>query len=307
MQIQCEDGSQLEVVPKVLNERADLVPLDPREISTASCPATNAEVCLRRPEGTIVRSVGSGDVNIVSGLRVAALGEKEALQSNENGAYVAHLNGDSITVKDQEGNTFEVRGDQTVDATLAVSMGNAITSPRAKKAGTPYLHPDASFLKVPDDAPEPRLFAVYGDGEAEELLPEARVREALRLSKLDRNAVVIEAEAMGYPMEPCLCHTILRTASMDPPLGASGTAPRLPPVLAGFQDAFANGPQGLSRTFTEFRQFIEYPAITVERRQDFQIALARFLAREEEHHREHAEYGEGLRKGIFPGLGAMAQ
>lgn len=176
-------------------------------------------------------------------------------------------------------------------------MGTEIVSPRCEKACTLYPHPDAEFLPLPDSAPPPRLFVVYGDGEAEELLPARVVRDALNLAAADENAQVVDPEPMGHPMEGCVCHTIFRQVPLDPiSVPPEQQAPHIPPALSGFaeDDGFDFGMTS-SRVFTEFRQFVEHPELSMERREAFRNSLARFLAHEESHRNEHAAYGEGLR------------
>ena len=64
-----------------------------------------------------------------------------------------------------------------------MSMGDDFLSPRCKQPFRPFKHPDASFLPLPSEAPKPRLFVVYGDGEAEELLLRSDFEEAMRLAR----------------------------------------------------------------------------------------------------------------------------
>lgn len=290
---ECEDGAQLEVVPRVLNAKSDLVPSNPKETPPGQELSTNASSLLRRTDGTMVSSQGSGEICIVIGSDVAQLGETEAVKNaaDRAGAYVVRLDGDSIGMRDQDGNRFEVKGDQSLDLKLAVSMGDGFSSPRCKVPCQAYLHPDSRFLPLPEDVPPPRLFVVRRDGSAEELKVTADVQEALRLARRDKDAVVTEAEPMGPPMERCRCYTVFRNASMEPPR-VSVQRPSLPSAIAGFEDVGAL--PAPARAFTEFRQFVEYPAISDPQRDAFLSALARFAAREEAHKAEHEAYGKGL-------------
>jgi len=249
---------------------------------------------LRRKDGTIVNSRGSGEVNVASGFDIAVRGEKEVLSTVESpGLYTAFCTQDMICLADEDGNFFEMRGDQSADGKLADSMGDKCKSPRCTKPSMPFRHPHAGSLPLPEDVPQPRLFVVYGDGEAEELLATRNAREALRLAKLDPECVVVEGEQLGPPMDACICHTIFRTASSDavsvPPLPIA-----VPPSVAGFHpgtDAVAPAP---GRNFTEFRQFTEYPLISEGQLARFREVLKQYHEREERHRTQQASYGSGL-------------
>jgi hypothetical protein len=296
MVVECPDGTRLEVVPRTPNLKGELMPCDPMAEDPLK-EATNASVLLRRRDGTIVNSRGSGEVNIASGFDLAARGEKELLRVAETpGMYTAICTENIIKLLDEDGNSFEVRGDQSVDCKLAVSMGDDYHSPRCNKPNTAFRHPHAPFLPLPEDVPEPRLFVVYGDGEAEELLLTRDAQEAIRLAKLDPGSVVVEGEQLGPPMESCSCHTIFRAASSDavsvPPVPIE-----LPPCVAGFHpgaDAFAPAP---GSNFTEFRQFTEYPPIGDEQLSRFKDVLKQYNEREERHRAQQAAYGQGFNAG----------
>jgi hypothetical protein len=49
---------------------------------------------------------------------------------------------------------------------------------------------------APLDALPPRLFVIYGNGDAEELIEESTALEALRAAKSDPQAQVVEGEDM---------------------------------------------------------------------------------------------------------------
>ena len=89
------------------------------------------------------------------------------------GVYVGLANENKVQLIDDERNAFVLSGDQEVEFKLAVSMrdeSEKLTDPSCSNSMQQYLHPDASFLQVPATSPEPRLFIVYNDGEAEEVL-----------------------------------------------------------------------------------------------------------------------------------------
>mmetsp|Transcript_78272 Transcript_78272/g.211767 ORF Transcript_78272/g.211767 Transcript_78272/m.211767 type:complete len:826 (-) Transcript_78272:345-2822(-) len=293
-EVECADGTRLQVVPQRLNERGELINSNP---SMGQCTefCTNALIYLRRPDGFVLRSRGDGDVHLVTAPEVALKGEREALlaaRESASGSYVVHCDGDLISMKDADGNHFELRGDQTIDVTLAVAMGDECEEPPCTEPGVPYKHPDARYLPLPEGTPPPRLFVVYGDGEAEELLPSCEVQEVLRVAREDPQTMLLEGEAMGAPMQLCRSHTMYRTVPLDAAV-VPPTPVVLPPSVLGFEASFPPPP----RTFTELRQIVEYPAISDERWQAFQDALARYRAHEESHRSEHQEYGSGLKSG----------
>ncbi|CAE8677323.1 unnamed protein product, partial [Polarella glacialis] len=137
-------------------------------------------------------------------------------------------------------------------------------------------------------APPPRLFVVFGDGEAEELLFSRDAQEALRLAQKDPDSIVYEGERLSWPMDGCLCHTMHRIAPMDP-VHVRLRPLELPPCIAGFVV-----PAEEERTFTEFRQFTEYPAISEEHRRGFHQALATFAAQEADQKARHEAFGQGM-------------
>eukprot|EP00747_Dinoflagellata_sp_TGD_P090639 gnl/TRDRNA2_/TRDRNA2_164771_c3_seq1.p1 gnl/TRDRNA2_/TRDRNA2_164771_c3~~gnl/TRDRNA2_/TRDRNA2_164771_c3_seq1.p1 ORF type:complete len:637 (-),score=114.95 gnl/TRDRNA2_/TRDRNA2_164771_c3_seq1:79-1881(-) len=295
LDIECADGTRMEVIPRVMNIKAELVPSDPNKVDPATF-STNASVLLRHRDGTIMWSKGDGDVELASSFDVDTKGESSILRGlDRTGLYSAHCDGNNIQLADTDGNTFEVTGEQTVAFTLAVSMGDDFLSPRCVKPGQPYKHPDASFLPMPEDAPAPRLFVVYGDGEAEELLVARDVEKALRLADKDPNAVVIRGEKMGQPMHNCLCHTILRGTSSDNAKVPMEPVP-WPGLIAGFRSGTHEeaGCALPKNEFTEFRQFIEYPAISEAERAQFQQVLARYKQEEADHVATHKAYGQGM-------------
>jgi len=261
---------------------------DPREASYS----TNASVLLRRPDGQVVNSKGAGEVELISNFDVAAMGEEQAIKTvqDRGNVYVAHVDMDRITMRDDDGNVFEINGDQTVDFKLSVSMGDDFASPRCTLPKTPFKHPDASFLPLPEEAPPPRLFIIYGDGEAEELLLTRDVKEALRLARNNPDCVVTEDEPMGWPMNACKSHTIHRILPLEP-ANVPMRQITLPASIAGFADTPAS-----QRTFTEFRQFIEYPAVSEEVSEAWAAALAAYAAEEDKQKRKYESLGAGLKQ-----------
>ncbi|CAJ1347665.1 unnamed protein product [Effrenium voratum] len=327
VQVEMEDGATMEVVPRRLNLKAELVPSDPQrflaklhgEPEDAQAAAleisqqrnsmsqhefcinhdpredsysTNASVILRQPDGTMLHSKGAGEVELVSGMDLAAVGGEKALKTlqDKGCVYVAQVDYDRIFLRDDDGNYFEVQGDQSLDFKLSVSMGDDFASPRCVCPQKPFKHPDASFLPLPEEAPPPRLFVVYGDGEAEELLLPRDVEEALRLAKQDPKALVVEGERMGWPMSCCKTHSIHRIMPMDP-VSVPLRPLELPPSMAGFVQ-----PEMPQRTYTQFRQFIEYPKITEPKLKAWERAYEEYERHEEQRLLLRSSLGAGLRK-----------
>eukprot|EP00913_Durusdinium_trenchii_P022640 g21263.t1 len=178
---------------------------------------------------------------------------------------MAQVDYDRIYLRDDDGNHFEVKGDQSLDFKLSVSMGDDFASPRCVCPQKPFKHPDASFLPLPEQAPQPRLFIVYGDGEAEELLVRRDFEEE-EGSGWDR---IMHMDPVNVPMRPL----------------------ELPHGICGFVEP---PPSPLKRTFTEFRQFIEYPELTEQKLQEFESAYEVYLQQEEEQRTLHSTLGQGL-------------
>eukprot|EP00746_Dinoflagellata_sp_MGD_P125940 gnl/MRDRNA2_/MRDRNA2_60853_c0_seq1.p1 gnl/MRDRNA2_/MRDRNA2_60853_c0~~gnl/MRDRNA2_/MRDRNA2_60853_c0_seq1.p1 ORF type:complete len:2005 (+),score=521.56 gnl/MRDRNA2_/MRDRNA2_60853_c0_seq1:84-6098(+) len=294
--VDCADGTVLEVIPKILNEKGELFQSDPN-VENLDTFSMNASVLLKRPNGSMLRSFGNGEVDIITGLDVEAKGEKDVLSTlNKSGMYVAKCDKNCIEMTDPEGNYFRLGGDQCLSFMLAVSMGDELREPKCIEAGVPYKHPDIAFLPLPEDVPPPRLIVVYGDGEAEELVMPRVVQEAVRTAKADHGAVVLEGEHMGSPMENCKCHTIFKASSSEAK-SLSVDQLQLPPIIAGCDMAGAMGTSHqpeVNKCFTEFRQFVEYPPISDELREKFYNALGRYEHWEFDHRAAHAEIGKGL-------------
>lgn len=292
--VRCDD-TRLEVTPRRLNHKGELVPSDPN-IGASDLFSTNASVVLRRPDGVAILSRGSGEVDIFGCADAEAVDEADDLQTvgDRSGVYVAHLDGDSIQMRDSSGNAFQVRGEQSVGFKLAVSMGDDFPSPRCKVPGQPYGHPDAKYLPLPEQTPPPRLFVVSGSGDAEELLSVREAQEALRLAEGDPRAILLRDEVLGQPLEGCLSHSILLPGSVA--AASAGAAPRLPPSIAGLRGGGSREAQRPSCAFTELRQFVQYPPSSEEQRQAFLEAQARFAAWEDEWRASRVSYGQGLQQ-----------
>eukprot|EP00927_Polykrikos_kofoidii_P077950 TRINITY_DN74830_c0_g1_i1.p1 TRINITY_DN74830_c0_g1~~TRINITY_DN74830_c0_g1_i1.p1 ORF type:complete len:1500 (+),score=349.88 TRINITY_DN74830_c0_g1_i1:71-4570(+) len=310
--VMCEDGTELEVQPQSLNFNGFFVPADP-SIDDPATVSTNASVAVKHRMGSVVTSRGSGEVDVQTSF---TFGGDLGATLDRGKVYSARVDKDTLGITDRDGNSFTVHGDQTVRVQLSGSRGDDFASPRCVMPGLPYKHPDAEFLPLPESPLEPLLFVVYGDGEAEEVMPTREAREALRLASLDQHTVIVE-EQMGAPMEMCRCHTILRSVPAKPQVAAAIPPPLdMPPIAAGCLGGgygagsvggggggFCSGRASLqpqlgatsrrSTPFTEFRQFVEYPAVDEATREAFLQAKAQHEEEEDRHRRLHAAYGAG--------------
>eukprot|EP00928_Gymnodinium_smaydae_P016927 TRINITY_DN16425_c0_g2_i1.p1 TRINITY_DN16425_c0_g2~~TRINITY_DN16425_c0_g2_i1.p1 ORF type:complete len:1634 (+),score=303.63 TRINITY_DN16425_c0_g2_i1:693-4904(+) len=279
MDVECDDGTRLRVTPQCLNLVGDLAPADPTAGYSESF-STNAAVTVHRREGAVVSSKGSGEVDIISSYAMGGGSMGSTLDRGQ--VYTAYLDEDKISIRDRDGNQFDAHGDQTVQVKLAVSMGDDFQSPRCREPGKAYKHPHAEFLPVPERAPDPRLFVVYGDGDAEELLLTRDALEVLRLAEADADTLVLQ-ERMGPPMEVCRCHTLQRAATADQASGRLEPL-ALPPIVNGTSAAaLANPTAGGMGGFTQFRQLVEYPSVDDSKHRAFLTALERLEELERTH------------------------
>jgi len=307
--VECHDGTFLEITPQVINDKGELVEASPNR---GAPPPTNAGMILRRPDGSIVRSFGDGEVDVIPKSMVVAMGEKEVLQRpNKENTYVAHCHSNELRLDDSEGNNFIVRGDNTLQVELAVSISGEeeTASPRCEQSMVPYKHPDSAFLPLPTATPEPRLFVVYGDGEGEEILSPGTVAEIMRMARSDANTAVVDGDPLGTPMLGCSSHTIFtETSSCTPAVPVSPL--RLPPIIAGSDlqmDQPWAGSAGMHQMitkaspaaavedeakFTMFRQLIEYPAIPQAAREQYLAGFEKYGIWEREHAAAHEVIGK---------------
>jgi hypothetical protein len=208
LKIFCPGGVVLEVIPQEMNEKGELIPAD---IRTPDKTVFNAAVLVRHPDGHLVKSVGTGTVDVFPRSEVRRKGgEYEALRSVEkDGIYSAKCFEDLLVTTDTEGNTFDITS-TTADAKLAVSISgeDALASPRCERSHTPYFHPDVSFLPLPQNFPEPRLLLVYGDGRAEELVSQERAQDIFESARLDpRNHLeVTSVGTFSFRSAAKVCH-----------------------------------------------------------------------------------------------------
>jgi hypothetical protein len=275
LKIFCPGGVVIEVIPQELNEKGELIPADIRDPDKT---VFNAAVLVRHPDGHLVKSVGTGTVDVFPRSEVRRKGgEREALRSvDKDGIYSAKCFEDLLMTIDTEGNTFDVTS-STADAKLAVSISGeeALESPRCERSQTPYYHPDVTFLPLPQNFPEPRLLMVHGDGRAEELVSFERAQDILTSAAADpRNHV--EVSDLQAPSRGLRVHT-LYTPMPETPRPPFAEAPR----------PTQNGP-------IEVRHLEEFPLVTPEVWAEFREAYGRYQTWSTDHADAHAKMGQEL-------------
>jgi len=299
VQVSCPDGTEIEVVPRRVDDgqlsACCLEPSASEPAPDAEAPlSTNASVTLRRKDGATVHSRGSGEVDIATNGQQKVLLDPDATINEEatlKNLYTAHCHHDKITVTDSNGSTFDVYGNQSATVAPAGVEEAAVPlqSPRCLKPSKAYglENVDGQLDSHPKGLPEPRLFVVYGDGEAEELLLTKDVKEVLRLAKADPACAVVEGEPMGAPMEMCRSHSIYRTIDAQP--DAEHLDPlAMPPIIEHRQRALTTySPPPPSCMYMQWRNFVEYPPVTEKRQAAFRDVLRRYHEWEERFRREH--------------------
>merc|ERR1719408_232493 len=101
---------------------------------------------------------------------------------------------------DPEGQEFVLLGDQTLSVN-GIRPARPETqvrpgSPRCYMPGIAYRVPGMEDEPAPSCALAPRLFVIYGNGDAEELLAESDALEVLKAARADSQANVVEGEEM---------------------------------------------------------------------------------------------------------------
>ncbi|CAD7930868.1 unnamed protein product [Amoebophrya sp. A25] len=272
MSIYATDGSVFEVTPKELNHDGKLVP----------CPvehtATHTAATLRHASSScLVKSDGLGEVDVFTKGDVDEHGEEALLKrETDAGFYTVNLTQNEMRLMDKERNKFCLNGDQTVDFQLAVSMSEdgKFEEPKCAKPLQQYCHPEAAFLPVPPTAPPPRLFVIYADGEAEELVEKKNVDEAFFAVKDIDEVVCVRDEALQYPLEGCRSNTIYKSLPTMPRGLRYHEKIVLPDCVRGIYspmdklDAPIIASDAIPE-FTSFTQWIEYPKITDSRKAEF--------------------------------------
>jgi hypothetical protein len=276
LKIFCPAGVVLEVIPQEMNEKGELIPAD---IRAPDKVVFNAAVLVRHPDGHLVKSVGTGAVDVFPRSEVRRKGgEREALRSVEkDGIYTAKCFEDLLVTIDTEGNNFDITS-STADAKLAVSISgeDALASPRCERSHTPYFHPDVSFLPLPQNFPEPRLLVVHGDGRAEELVSYDRAQDILNSASAEpRNHV--EVTELQPPSRGLRVHTLYMPSEETP------------------RPSFAEDKTRPSQNgSTQVRHLEEFPPVTSDVWAEFREAYDRYRTWSADHADAHAKMGQEL-------------
>jgi len=196
-----------------------------------------------------------------------------------------------LSLRDPNGQEFVLLGDQTlsnvgVGHSWASGAAGEPTSPRCFMPAVAYRIPGLEEAAPPADALPPRLFIIYGNGEAEELISESDGLEALQVAKSDPQATVIEGEVMPPPLEGCRCHTIFISRVLDGSKPGAGVSTESVSLSLGSIDlslgSLPQSPtQGPPPTITKFRQLIQYPPISEDNHQKFLGTLKQYRAWEQ--------------------------
>ncbi|CEM12924.1 unnamed protein product [Vitrella brassicaformis CCMP3155] len=276
----CPDKTQLQVVREIIAERVEN--FDPNNALLSSARPTlrlvpkSARACLRRPDGTLVRSNGCGNV------RVAWQGEGTTEgESDPIGLYVAHCDENLVRIEDAERNKFTLIGDGSSNVELAVAISGEPSSPRCRVPNTPYCHPDRTFLPLPPEAPRPRLFVVYGQtGEADELLHEKEAGNVLQKAADNPEMIVPPARDLDAPFEGCRLHTIYHYACAKGPRQPMQPL-KLPPVVAGVDEQTDDHNNANGKDALVMRHLLEYQELSEDQWAAFTKALQTYAAWEQ--------------------------
>jgi hypothetical protein len=271
--VDCADGAHLEVVPQSV-DRGQVRPLSPVEPKFASL-STNAFVSLKCRDGASLVSTGSGEVKVLT-------------TQNDDGrsCYVAHCDADCLSLSDAIGGKYELHGDQTLSTvSLTAEVGDAgvLQSPRCLSSEHACAAPGTERLDTPAQGPPPRLFMIYGDGRAEEMLSADAAQALLSAAQDDPLAVLIGDQPL--PAEGCVSHTIFRHRFPDIAAARPAFGIALPDGLdvAGSVYSMATGSQQQGSVQTvpgssiqEYRQIIEYPSISEDTLTKFHGTLKQY-------------------------------
>lgn len=296
--VECVDGTRLEVIPQTLS-RTGLMKVDPRAADFDQL-STHAFVILKRDKGPVIISRGLGQVDIhYSAEQPGADPEFPVPVENMPPAYLAHCGEGRLFTQDPDGILFEIRGDQTLEVTggdIPVS-GNVARgmdmvapggSPRCSMPDTAYMALGMEDMPLTSNVPPPRLFVIYGEGDAEELLTESDAAEVLRAARAEPDTVVVEGELMNAPLEVCRCHTIFQTKTLHGYQVANTIQGSVLSSVGSLDTGWSLGstpaapPPPAPPAITKFRQFIEYPIITEDKQMQFHGTLKQYRAWEQE-------------------------
>eukprot|EP00397_Hematodinium_sp_SG-2012_P001162 GEMP01001163.1.p1 GENE.GEMP01001163.1~~GEMP01001163.1.p1 ORF type:complete len:1774 (+),score=520.83 GEMP01001163.1:221-5542(+) len=190
-----------------------------------------------------------------------------------------------VVMMKEESRSLLLWADQTVTVTTEES-GEQLDA---------TIHPSPMVVEGPviSTGVTPRLFVIYGNGEAEELLTGAFVEECVELAQ-EEGATVLRDQLVGPPLSGCLAHTIYCPGS-----STSRTVPIAQPVVIPPIIRSKDIPPPASTAafqYVTFRQFIEYPKMHDDRKTKFDDGLKAFDIWEAEHMATHAEIGKKEKK-----------
>lgn len=257
--VECADGAFLEVVP------------------TRNGDEWQVQVALRCRSGATIVSTGNGEVNILTQSNTA---------DEEGGAYTALLREGTLVLRgaNQEDalGEFTLHIDQSLDVPEPRQLSTSsqeLYSPRCPTTGMGYRWPGTEF-SAPRSAPPPRLFVIYGDGEAEELLEASVVQKLLADFNDNPGAMVVE----GPDMAECKAHTIFETKLPDapivPPMGSMAVPESFETAGSSCYSILESSKDQPTRPaaapVTVWRHFIEYPAPTNDMREKFKGTLKQY-------------------------------
>lgn len=287
--VECADGATIEVEPSEDTPEHFFDPGMP-ELPPA---AARARVTVSTRNGAKVMSSGDGQVEVLT---------RPGGVEKQGGCYTAFCHEGRVVLlgaraeceadAEAEGH-FELLTDQSLrvpsprdpfaggDGESAMAVLPPPASPRCRDAGKAYRWNGTELLKAPEMCHPPRLFVIYGDGEAEELIEADDARRLLAEAEEDPNAVVLEGPEMGE----CKSRTVFRQRQADanvvPPIGSlalpeaySVGGSSCYSVLEGC--AGRDAPKAPAHGISECRQFLEFPEISEEAREQFKGTLKQY-------------------------------
>lgn len=292
--VECADGARIDVVPQAI-QGGQLEALGPNDPDFAA-RSMHANVVLRCQADVAVVSTGTGEVRVLFGAEMESL---DSVQDDSVSCYVARCDENRLYVTDASSSEYVLHGDQTLSLpTLAAQTEDGeLKSPRCLASATLATAKAAEGLGLPAKAPPPRLFLIFGDGSAEELLTNEVVDGALEAARSEAMATVVDDQPIfpeGGPFEAnrlCKCYTVFRERFADtcvmppPPNIAMPEGLELASSIysmATSSQHFLPGAQATPSALTEFRQFLRYPSVDEDTLKKFRGSLKQYRAWEME-------------------------
>merc|ERR1719221_143681 len=278
--IECADGTNLEVVPQVMGLQSQLAPLNP---SDGLAKSGHALVTLTTREGARVVSGGTGEVEVYSNPNVTV--------DTSTCVYKAICHEGKLLMCDTKGCEFVLRGDQslTISGNSVPTTDGVIadrgSSPRCTDASKAYRLPGAESLFQPQVVPPPRLFVIYGTGDAVEFVSEADGEAAIQAPHEDALAQdvhhPIPVAQHGSIMSHCLFRSRLADSTSVPIAPSSVPLPEGLDAGGGsmhslFTQTSREASSQPGPALTEFRQLVQYPHVTEEVRAMFRGTLKQY-------------------------------